>query len=109
MALMKNGVKQWVFQRFANAAFVLFGVCMLTVLMAQNGLSYESLSSLFASLGFKLYLLATLVLAAVNSILAAWQIDGDYAKKFGIPTNIITIAAAIISAIYLLYGLSVIF
>lgn len=109
MGIMTNGTKQWIFQRFANASFILFGVCLLCVTMGNNGLSYASLTDLFASGGFKLYLAATLVLAALNSMLAAWQIDGDYAKKFGLPEKFITTAAIIISVIYLIYGLVVIF
>jgi len=109
MGIMTNGVKQWIFQRFANASFVVFGICLIYVFMADNGLSYNSLTALFTSFGFKLYLLLTLLLASLNGVLAAWQIDGDYAKKFGIPTLMITMVAIIVSIFYLIYGFEIIF
>ena len=109
MGIMSSGISQWKFQRFANASFVVFGICLLCVFTAENGLSYDSLSELFASVGFKIYFLVTLVLACLNGVLAAWQIDGDYAKKFGIPTLLITTVSIIIGIFYLIYGLGILF
>jgi len=109
MGIMTNGVKQWVFQRTANAVFVAFGICLICIFMAENGLSYNSLTELFSSMGFKLYLLVTLVLAALNGVLAGWQIDGDYAKKFGIPTMLITGVSILVGIFYLFYGFTILF
>jgi len=60
-------------------------------------------------MGFKLYLLVTLVLASLNGVLAGWQIDGDYAKKFGIPTMLITIVSILVGIFYLFYGFNILF
>jgi len=62
-----------------------------------------------SSMGFKLYLLVTLVLAALNGVLAGWQIDGDYAKKFGIPTMLITGVSILVGIFYLFYGFTILF
>ena len=107
MGIINSGVKQWVFQRIANALFVTFGVFLLWLLLSVDSLSYASLTALVSE--WKWYLLVVLVFACVNAILAGWQIDGDYAKKFGIPSLVITAIAVIVSVIYLIYGLGLIF
>ncbi len=108
MGIMTNGVQQWVFQRFSNAVFVIFGVVVLMTI-TSNGLTYESLNALFAATGFKLFALLTLVLAFANSILAGWQITGDYAAKFNIPPTLMMSVTIIVSVAYLVWGLMLLF
>lgn len=109
MGIMNSGVKQWLFQRFSNVLFVTFGICLLWVFLSGGGLSYASLKALFASSGWKIYFAIVLVFACLNSVLAGWQIDGDYAKKFGLPKMALTWVAVIVSAAFLVYGLMLIF
>ncbi|MBX2809431.1 MAG: hypothetical protein KTR20_12465 [Cellvibrionaceae bacterium] len=104
MGIINNGVRQWVFQRVANAAFIVFGALLFVVLMSGD-LSYSGLNALFASTALRLLLAVVLVLACLNSVLAAWQIDGDYAKKFHLPAQAITLVALLVSGGYLVYGL----
>ncbi|MGH1487620.1 MAG: hypothetical protein ACRBCI_15505 [Cellvibrionaceae bacterium] len=106
MGIMNSGVKQWIFQRVSNALFVTFGICLLCVFLGSDGLAYENIKAELAS--WKWYFVVLLVLACINSVLAGWQIDGDYAKKFGIPQMVITITALLVSVIYLIYGLMII-
>lgn len=110
MGIINSGVKQWIFQRITNALIISFGVALLCVLLSDNGTSYASLKELFSSQGWKLYFVVVLILSCINSVLAGWQIDGDYAKKFGLPSNIvITLGAALVSFIFLFYGLRLLF
>ena len=106
---MNSGVKQWVFQRIANALAVAFGITLLCVFLLADEISYSYLSSLLSTAGMQIYLAVLLVFCCLNSVLAAWQIDGDYAKKFGLPSQLITIIATIVSAGYLFYGLGILF
>jgi len=104
MGIINSGVKQWVFQRIANALFVSFGICLLCVFLSSDGLTYEYIKTEVAN--WKWYFVIVLVFACINSILAGWQIDGDYAKKFGLPSNIvITLGAVLVSLIFLFFGL----
>ena len=105
MGVMNSGVKQWVFQRISNALIVTFGVALIFVLLSGDGFTYESLTQLVTSSGFKYYLIVVLLFACANSLLAAWQIEGDYAKKFGLPGMMISIVALVVSIAYLIYGL----
>jgi len=108
MGIINSGVKQWVFQRIANALFVSFGICLLCVFFGSDGLSYENLKAVVVD--WKWYFVIVLVFACINSILAGWQIDGDYAKKFGLPSNIvITLGAVLVSVLFLFYGLGLLF
>ena len=109
MGLMKSGVKQWVFQRISNALIVTFGIALAFILCSGKGLTYESLTELVTASGFTYYFAVVLVLACLNSVLAGWQIDGDYAKKFGIPKNLLTILTVLVSLVYLVYGLKLLF
>jgi succinate dehydrogenase hydrophobic anchor subunit len=99
---MNSGVKQWVFQRISNALFVTFGICLLCIFLGNDGLTYEYITAELIS--WKWYFVVLLVLAFLNAILAGWQIDGDYAKKFGIPSMVITVLTALVSLIFLIYG-----
>lgn len=103
-----NGTRQWVFQRLSNALIVVFGIVMLKVLLT-NELSYEALSALFTGQTFQIYAAVTLVFACLNSILAGWQIEGDYAKKLSIPGHLLTIVAVVVSLCYLAFGLMLLF
>ena len=101
------GVKHWVFQRVSNALFVVFSAALAYTL--ATGLSYEGLTALFASVPVKIYLAVTLLFAFANSILAGWQIAGDYAEKFHINHSLMVSVTVIVSLAYTLVGLYLIF
>ncbi len=100
----KNGVNQWVFQRVSNALIVLYGVFLLVCLLTGGnpGLLLEKY------VWFKLYSLITLAFACANSVLAAWQIAGDYLKDEGV-NKLFVKAAALLSAGFFVLGVMVIF
>ncbi len=109
MGIINNGVRQWIFQRVSNALIISFGICLLCVLLSSDGLTYASLTELFSGQGFKIYAAIVLIFSCLNSVLAGWQIDGDYAKKFGMPQNVLTVTAAIVSLLFLFFGLGLLF
>lgn len=106
MAVM-NGVQQWIFQRTANVLLVLFGLLILVTLM--NGLTYESLTGLLGATWFKFFALIVLVVGCLNSILAGWQIAGDYARKFHIPNGLLMAFIIILTAVFFIGGIFVLF
>jgi succinate dehydrogenase hydrophobic membrane anchor protein len=103
MGIMTNGVQQWVFQRISNVVFIIFGIVLLNTIVS-NGLTYSALTALFATSAFKVYAATTLVFACVNSILAGWQITGDYAVKFKIPPCLMMGVTVLVSLTYLVWG-----
>lgn len=109
MGLINNGIRQWIFQRVSNALIISFGVCLLCILLSDDGLSYASINELLSGGIFTVYLAVVLVFSCLNAVLAGWQIDGDYASKFGLPKNMITIIATIVSLAFLVYGLLILF
>ena len=106
--ISKNGTRQWIFQRLSNALIVVFGVVLLKVLIG-NDLSHEALQALFNDQIFRVYAGLTLLFVCFNAVLAGWQIEGDYAKKFHIPNNLLTTIAVLVSLCYLVMGLMLIF
>ncbi len=106
---MNNGVKQWIFQRVSNALIISFGICLLCIFLSEDGLSYTSINELLSGGAFSIYLAIVLVFSCLNAMLAGWQIDGDYASKFGLPKNLITTVAVIASLGLLVFGLLVLF
>jgi len=109
MGLMNNGVRQWIFQRISNALIISFGISLLCILLSEDGLSYASINGLLSGGAFTIYLAVVLVFSCLNAVLAGWQIDGDYASKFGLPKNMITIVTTIVSLAFLVYGLLILF
>lgn len=102
-----NGVQQWIFQRFSNIVILVFIVGLATAM--SSGLTYETLSSLFAQTWFKVYLTATLIFASLNSVLAGWQIAGDYAHKISLPNWVLTGFGALVTLVYFITALSLIY
>lgn len=101
------GIIHWLFQRISNLVVVIFGLWLLITL--ANGIDASTLSELLSS-GFNhIFILIVLVLASLNSILAGWQIAGDYARKFGINQNLMVGIGAVISLGYLLTGLNILY
>lgn len=107
MMANRLGVKHWVFQRVSNALIVIFGVVLAATLV--SGVTFESLQETLANPVVKAYLVITLVFACLNSVLAGWQIAGDYANKFGFNAGVMVGFVAIVSAAYFVCGLTFIF
>jgi succinate dehydrogenase / fumarate reductase, membrane anchor subunit len=103
MGIMTNGVQQWVFQRVSNVVFIIFAVVLLKTILTQ-GLTYDGLNALLDTTVFKVYALMTLLFAGANSILAGWQITGDYAAKFNIPPALMMGVTVIVSVFYVVWG-----
>ena len=102
-----NGVNQWIFQRSANLVTIVF-ILVLAVIVVQ-GVTYESLSTLMAQTWFKVYLAVTLVIGSANSVLAGWQVVGDYAGKIGVPIWLLTGLCMLVTLIYFVLALTLIF
>lgn len=102
-----NGVQQWIFQRFANIVLIIFALVLATALI--SGLTFNSLSDLFAQTWFKVYLCFTLVIASLNSGLAGWQVIGDYAQKLHLPAWLLMGFASAVTLIYFIFALTLIF
>jgi succinate dehydrogenase / fumarate reductase membrane anchor subunit len=100
------GVKQWIFQRASNALVVLFGLWLLATLI--NGVTSSTLNDALTGDISRVFLVIVLVAASLNSILAGWQIAGDYAHKIGMSEKLMTAVGAAISLAYLALGLKLI-
>lgn len=106
MAVM-NGVRQWIFQRTTNLFLVIFGLFILAAV--YNGLTYESTTALLSATWFKVFAIITLVLGCFNSVLAGWQIVGDYAGKFHLPEKLLNVIIVLVTLIFFVVAIGIIF
>ena len=98
------GVKQWLFQRASNLVFVLFGAWFLITFLGGGFASFQDLEALMNNATAKFVLGIVLALAVCNSILAGWQIAGDYAHKINVSANLIVAFIVLVSVGYLAVG-----
>jgi len=98
-----NGVSQWAFQRFANVLLIVFAAVLAVIVLCNP--SYDGLVELLSKGWFKIYLLVTLIVGCLNSVLAGWQIAGDYAAKAHMPQWLLVGLVAVVTLVYLIVGL----
>ena len=98
------GINQWIFQRISNLTIVIFGLWLLVFLASPGVINFEVLQDLKADTASVIFFSITLILAGLNSILAGWQIAGDYAEKFGLNQKLLVSITAIISLSYIVFG-----
>ena len=98
------GINQWIFQRISNLTIVIFGLWLLVFLSSPGVIDFQVLQDLKADTSSVIFFSITLILAGLNSILAGWQIAGDYAEKFGLNQKFLVSITAIISLSYIVFG-----
>ena len=103
------GVKQWIFQRISNVAIVSFGLWLFWFIVSPGEIDAVTIYEVLKSTSNKIFFFVVLVLASLNSILAGWQIAGDYANKFGLNQNLIVIIVGLISISYIFFGTYLLF
>ena len=103
------GVKQWIFQRLSNVAIIVFGFWLVYFLASPGAITAETINDLFSNTASLIYLTITLVLAGLNSILAGWQIAGDYAEKFNLNQTFLVSFGTIVSVAYIAVGFCILF
>lgn len=100
------GVTQWLFQRTSNVLFVVFGICLLVAL--ARGADIASLDAWLAGGFSRIFLVTVWVFACFNSVLAGWQIAGDYAPKVGLGVTLVSSVIALVSLAFLVLALGII-
>ncbi|AQA16990.1 succinate dehydrogenase, hydrophobic membrane anchor protein [Halioglobus japonicus] len=103
------GVNEWIFQRVSNLLIIAFGLWLIATVISSGGFTQEALAGLLGSTVFRVWAMVTLLFAGLNSVLAGWQIAGDYAEKFGINHGLMVWGTAIVSAAYVVIGAMLLF
>lgn len=76
----RSGTREWIFQRISNLSICLWGVVFILMILSMDQSSFAEWQAVFSPVWFKLYSTLTLILVALNSVLAGWQIGTDYIK-----------------------------
>lgn len=79
--MKRNGVYEWVFQRFSNLLIIAFAAVYIGAILFMGEVDYETWTELHRALWFKVYATFTLVIVMINALLAGWQIGTDYTQK----------------------------
>lgn len=103
------GINQWVFQRISNIAIVSFGLWLFWFIISPGEIDAVTIYEVLKSTSNKIFFLIVLVLSGLNSILAGWQIAGDYANKFGLNQTMIIVIVSLISLSYIVFGTYLLF
>lgn len=85
MTTKRNGVREWLFQRFSNVLIFVFAGVYIGSILSMDSIDYATWSAFHTATWFKVFASVTLVIAMVNSLLAGWQIGTDYTQKIPIP------------------------
>ena len=104
MNILKSGSNQWIFQRLSNACIVAYSACLICLLCTVDLSSFSAVSNLFHSTWFKVITSLCVVFFAFNSVLAGWQIAGDYVKHNTLNklVNMICMIASAVSIVIIL-------
>lgn len=107
MSLKRNGVREWIFQRFSNLLIIVFAAVYIGLILAMDNINYESWQNMHNALWFKAFSTFTLVVVMLNSILAGWQIGTDYTQKVPVPgfTPLFHGVYLVLSLVFLGFGL----
>ena len=108
---LRSGPIDNLFQRISNSVVIVYAAFLVLWLVSQSGVSYDSWSALFGAGWFKVFSIIALIFACLNSLLAGWQIGGDYIKKvpFAWFGGVFTLVYVGLTAIAFLFGLYVLF
>lgn len=85
MLANRNGIREWLFQRFSNVVIILAGAVYIINLAMLDQVSYEQFMSLHSHTWFKVVASVVFAIAMLNSLLAGWQIGTDYTQKIKLP------------------------
>ena len=101
----RNGVSEWLFQRTANLLAVLYGLVMVSHFLSESATDYAATVAFFSEGWVILFSALVLVFNCLNSVLAGWQIAGDYLNKNANINKLFMRACIAVTAVYLVFGL----
>ncbi len=102
--ITKSGTKQWVFQRVSNILIVLFSLLVTVLFFTTPLYSYDTVTALIDKTWFKITASLCMLFFTANSMIAGWQIAGDYVKA-NIANkifNIVCILASVTSLVFVI-------
>ena len=101
--IFKSGTSQWIFQRVSNLVIVAYSVLLVALLACMPEVNVTELKALIGTSWFKIVSSVCIVVFALNSILAGWQIAGDYIKGAG--GTLFNLVCTVVSLAMAVFGL----
>ena len=101
----RSGVYEWIFQRVTNVLIVIYGLIMASHFLSEATADYSAMVAFFNQGWVILFSALILVLICLNSVLAGWQIAGDYLNKMPALNKLFMRVCMVVTVGYLLFGL----
>lgn len=103
--LGRNGVKDWLVQRFTAVVLSLYTVFIVGFIVFSNGLTFELWASLFDQLWMKIFTVIATIALAAHSWIGLWGVLTDYVTKRMLGDSALSLRLIVLS-IYALITLS---
>lgn len=111
--LGKNGLSDWVLQRFSAIILAVYSIGLLGYLLMNPGLGYAQWSELFSSTWMRIASLLALLSICAHAWVGMWTIYTDYLTemslgKFATAIRLLVQAGSVILIfIYLIWGIQI--
>lgn len=79
-SFVKSGTKQWVFQRVSNLLIILYSLLMAVLFCTIPLNDFDAVHTLLGQTWFKALSSVCIITFSINSVIAGWQIAGDYVQ-----------------------------
>lgn len=113
-SLTKNGLADWVVQRFTAVVIAVYFVVVLGWIVGNSGFDYDAWKGFMGSTAMLIATTVTLFCIAAHTWIGLWGVTTDYLTTrqmggLGTPSRIIAQAViALVTLIYLVWGLVII-
>jgi succinate dehydrogenase / fumarate reductase membrane anchor subunit len=112
-AFSRNGLSDWLWQRFTAIVLMAYTLFIVGYLLANPGLTYEQWSGLFAQAWVRWFSALVLVSIVVHGWIGLWVVLTDYITKrmvgaIALPTRIIVLFTyAVVNVVFLVWGVEI--
>lgn len=111
--LGRNGVSDWLVQRFTAVVLTAYTVFIVAYLLLTPGLTYEQWSGLFSQLWVRAFSFLALLSIAAHGWIGLWNVITDYVTERMLGNKalflriVILTVYALITVFYLVWGVEV--
>ena len=110
----RNGVTDWLIQRVSAIVLIMYTICVVGFVALNSGFGYEAWVEFFSHQAMEVFTILALISICSHAWIGMWAIGSDYLRPhlMGSIANslrfIYQIGCVLITIVYLLWGMNVI-